>query len=524
MKLSLLTGAPLLAVTLTLALAACSSDGGTGTPDSSAPSDTGVPSGDTGAPIAEAGADAAGGNDATVPPAADGGTDAAPPASDAGDSGNGDAGSDAGPSIQSIGHLVVLYMENHSFDNLLGTYAGAEGLASPGAQITQLQPDGTPYTTLPQTDPNVPTTLSNTPFDISKYIPENQPTYDMVHRFYQEQWQIHGGKMDQFVAISDAKGLTLGYWPTNTLPLVTFAQSIASEVTVCDHFFHAAFGGSFLNHFWLVAARTPSFPDAGAGLLVQLGADGGVAVDNQVTPDGYAINTLYTVNSPHPDGTPADQLVPEQTYATIGDELSSAGVDWAWYAGGWYQALGVDGGAPNPDPTFAFHHQPFAYFAKYADGTPGRAAHLKDETDFVAAAQAGTLPPVSFVKPLDVYSEHPSDSVVTTSENHAVDLIKAVRNSPQWKDTVLILTYDENGGQWDHVAPPTKAPQADRWGPGTRVPAIVFSPFAKGGVDSTPYDTTAILTLIEKRWKLAPLSTRDAAQADLSTHAMTFAP
>src|SRR5262249_12864304 len=160
--------------------------------------------------------------------------------------------------------------------------------------IPQIQPDGGVYTTLPQSDPNVPTTLGNAPFDISKYIPENQPTYDMVHRFYQEQWQIHGGKMDSFVAVSDAKGLPMGYWPTSTLPLVGFAQSIASEVTVCDHFFHAAFGGSFLNHFWLIAAQTPVFPGAGASLLVQLGPDGGVVVDNQVTPDGYAINTLYT--------------------------------------------------------------------------------------------------------------------------------------------------------------------------------------------------------------------------------------
>src|SRR5581483_3420721 len=79
---------------------------------------------------------------------------------------------------------------------------------------------------------------------------------------------------------------------------------------------------------------------------------------------------------------------------------------------------------------------------------------------------------------------------------------------------------DEHGGFWDHVAPPV----VDRWGPGSRVPAIVFSRFAKSGVDKTAYDTTAILKLIEKRWNLAPLGARDAAQADLATNALNFAP
>jgi phospholipase C len=79
---------------------------------------------------------------------------------------------------------------------------------------------------------------------------------------------------------------------------------------------------------------------------------------------------------------------------------------------------------------------------------------------------------------------------------------------------VIVVTYDENGGLWDHVAPP----KIDRWGPGTRVPTIVISPFAKKGfIDHTVYDTTAILKLIETRFGLAPLGTRDAASGDLTT-------
>jgi phospholipase C len=81
---------------------------------------------------------------------------------------------------------------------------------------------------------------------------------------------------------------------------------------------------------------------------------------------------------------------------TIGDSLSAKNVDWAWYAGGWNDAL--QGMSDAGGDEYQFHHQPFVYFANYADGTPGRAAHLKDETDFMAAAKAGSLPAVSFVK------------------------------------------------------------------------------------------------------------------------------
>src|SRR5206468_7206944 len=151
---------------------------------------------------------------------------------------------------------------------------------------------------------------------------------------------------------------------------------------------------------------------------------------------------------------------------------------------------------------FRVHHQPFAYFASYGDGTDGRRQHLKDERDFMTALRDRTLPAVSFVKPLGADSGHPKYGDVRRGEDHVAALVKAVQESDYWKDTVIVLTYDENGGFWDHVAPPT----IDRWGPGTRVPTIVVSPFAKTGhVDHTRYDTTSILRLIELRRSLDPL-------------------
>ena len=94
-----------------------------------------------------------------------------------------------------------------------------------------------------------------------------------------------------------------------------------------------------------------------------------------------------------------------------------------------------------------------------------------------------------------------------------------IEKSPLWKDSLIVVTYDENGGMWDHVAPPV----VDKWGPGTRVPTLIISPFAKRGfVDHTQYDTTSILKLIETRYGLEPLATRDAAVADL-TNALDLA-
>ena len=100
-----------------------------------------------------------------------------------------------------------------------------------------------------------------------------------------------------------------------------------------------------------------------------------------------------------------------------------------------------------------------------------------------------------------------------SGDQHIAGIIQRIEHSPIWKDAVIIVTYDENGGFWDHAAPPVK----DRWGPGTRVPTLIISPFAKHHfVDHTEYDTTSILKLIETRYGLDALGTRDARANNLS--------
>jgi phospholipase C len=187
--------------------------------------------------------------------------------------------------------------------------------------------------------------------------------------------------------------------------------------------------------------------------------------------------------------------------ATIGDRLTAAGVSWAWYAGGWDDAV-----AGQQAPNIQLHHQPFSYFAPYAEGMPGR-PHLQDETRFLASLTDGTLPSVAFIKPLGIDDEHAGYSAIEVAESHAVELIEAVMASPFWERAAIVVTYDDFGGWYDHVPPPA----IDRWGPGGRVPAIIVSPWARQGfIDHTPYDHTSILKFIEWRWGLAPLTTRDA--------------
>ena len=462
--------------------------------------------------------------------------------------------------IGAIDTVVVIYAENRSFDNLYGSFPGANGLQNVTPEnSTQLDRDGsllkelppvwdgltakgvTPVVTQAQTEH-----LPNKPFAIDAADGFNTQlgtvTHDLWHLFYQNQMQIDGGKNDKFAAFADSGGLVMGHYDGSKLPL----WNIAKQYVLADNFFQGAFGGSFLNHFELICACVPVYPNAdkspAKGIIAAVDADGvsltlapnspksaldGIPkfVNNgQITPDFYAINTMQppyqpSNNPPAKDGDPrfADptkpNTLPPQHEKTIGDLLSAKGVSWAWYAGAWQDAL--DGGRGKPVPNFQFHHQPFNFFADYAPGTEARALHLKDGgmngAAFIAAVDAGVLPQVTFYKPQGNLNEHAGYAAVLDGDNHIADVIAHLEKSKQWPHMLVVVTYDENGGFWDHVAPP----KADRWGPGSRIPTLILSPYAKKGfVDHTLYDTTSILRFITKRFDLPALpgfAERDAA-------------
>ena len=368
-----------------------------------------------------------------------------------------------------------------------------------------------------------------------------------IHAYYHHIEQINGGRNDMFAAMSTVGGYVMGHFDGSNMKLWQWAK----DYTLADNFFMGAFGGSYLNHQWLVCACTPVHADAPQSMRALLDANGRLekkpgspsaregatqiltkSSAGMVTPDGYSVNTTQPPYQPSgfgpaPGGAPelADPAgheffgvpLPPQTSKTIGDTLSAKGIGWAWYAGGFNAAL-ADGLRPaaekraviytkeNGALNFQPHHQPFNYYARFAPGTADRARHLKDGEDFTADIDAGHLPQVTFYKPVGKFNQHPSHGDFTAGDTHIADLLERLRRSPQWPRMLVIVTYDENGGFWDHVAPPTGAGWGDRFGPGSRVPTLIISPFAKKGfVDKTSYDTTSILKFLTRRFGLEPL-------------------
>jgi len=251
----------------------------------------------------------------------------------------------------------------------------------------------------------------------------------------------------------------MSYYDGSRLPLWHYAQSYV----LMDNFFHAAFGGSFPNHFYLIFAFAPVYKNAPKDLIAEIDAQGGLVNDGTVTPNGFIVNTMQPLNGPYKNaGKTADPAyrAPVQDMLNIGDRMDAAGISWAWYSGGWDDAV-----AGKPDPEFQFHHQPFAFFKGAALGTAGAKAHLKDELNLVADIHKGDLPQVTFFKPLGEDNEHPGYTNITSGEHHTRDLIRMIENSSIWNDTLIIITYDENGG----LGIMSRRPRIDNWGTGTRI-------------------------------------------------------
>jgi acid phosphatase len=498
-----------------------------------------------------------------------------------------------------VSTIVVIYAENRAFDNLYGNFPGAVGLTEVlgrdghprPAYAPQRDRDGSVLPVLPPTWGGVTASgyepvitqaessgLPNAPFSIEHAftaqsgvtLTSSSISRDLVHRFFEHQMQIDGGKNDGYAAWSDAGGLAMGYWDTSGAAL----YALAREYVLADHFFQGAFGGSFLNHQYLICACAPEYPSADTAAahpsiaILEKDASGHYvprlklapgaprsaldgpprfALTGNITPanyfgDGkfYAVNTMQPPYQPSGNPPAADgrdlyadpskaTTLPPQSAATIGDRLDAKHISWAWYAGSWNAAL-ADGHqppekarraiyappTPGGSPDFQPHHQPFNYYAEFdpLSGALARAAHLKDYADLLTDAAAGRLPAVVFYKPQGNLNQHPGYATIAAGDAHIADLVVRLRESPQWSRMVIVITYDEFGGAWDQVAPP----HGDLLGPGARIPAIVISPLAKRAtVDHTPYDTASVLRLIIRRFGLDTLPgivRRDSALAE----------
>ena len=238
---------------------------------------------------------------------------------------------------------------------------------------------------------------------------------------------------------------TLGYYNSATIPNY---WTYASKFTLLDNFFSALRGSSFPNHIYIVAAMS-----------------GGVATN--------ANGETYTFHFP-----------------SIIELLGNAGITWKYYKGGRPKAEG----GWNPLPGFA----------TYAND-PTLPSHLVNTSQFYTDLSSGTLPQVCWLIPSGTNSEHPPNDIVTGMW-YVTKLINAVMQSTYWNSCAIILTWDDYGGFYDHVAPVN----IDEYGFGFRVPAIVISPYSiSGAIVHTQYDLTSPLKLVETAFGLAPLTQRD---------------
>jgi len=485
--------------------------------------------------------------------------------------------------VAQIDNVVVIFAENRAFDTLYGLFPGANGIpgvnpSALGRVYPQRDFDDSVLPVLPPvwggvTAGGQPVTMTqaqstgmpNRPFRIDApeglngsgvVVGADIVTRDLVHRYYSNLMQIGDGSNDHFAAYSDAGALSMGYYDGSSMKL----WQLARRYTLADNFFMGAFGGSYLNHQYLICACVPEYPDAehspardsisaidvdAQGRFVRLtpAADAPATVLNgrpHYQHDGTltardADGRYYTVNTMQPPYQPSGNApaaggdarladrnkattAPPFTAATIADRLDARGVSWAWYAGAWDI---VNAGTPQARKMiyggalrFQPHHQPLNYYAAFDPVARGayRQTHLKDfDREFLVDAAAGHLPSVSFYKPQGNLNQHAGYASVAAGDAHIADVVAALQRSPQWPHMLIVITYDENGGFYDHA----RVPRGDRWGPGTRIPAIIVSPLAKRGfVDKTQYDTASILRFISRRWKLQPLPgvlERDAA-------------
>ncbi len=565
-------------------------------------------------------------------------------------------------------HIVVLYMQNNSFNKLFGLWGQVNGdpvdniAKAPKSATAQVNSEGTALGCLllndvnltPEALPGGPTctdasgakgglypgyesAFPNAPFllndylpggamtcpppgadaDLVKYfqvpadngVPANSPgaqaggcTRDLVHRFYQEQYQLNGGAMNRYAVGSDAAGLVMGHYDTTQMGTYKYLMGEgAPKFAVADKFFAGVFGGSFANGQWLISATLPEWPEAPEAIRAVLDRNGmpknqqpagdtpgdynyykspnpdGIK-DGQLTqacglpttnPDvlcgNYVVNTSFSVQAPYPPRSIPERLVPLLTYKTVGDRLNDAGVDWAWYSGGWSNANGLtgqpgwtNGDAPMlrafadaegkpvsnsrgcsdptadpstewpvcPDKDFQYHHQSFNYFYNWSNATPqtqaNRARNLQDMAAWYPLTQGEKceLKPVSFVQELGPRNQHPGYGSAYVGDEQIALVLKSIYDGPCAQDTLTVVTYDEFGGAWDHVPPPGQGPTtkgaSDEFGPGTRIPALLVSnSLPRSGVDSTTYDLASVIGTITAKFELEPVNSRDSEQATL---------
>jgi phospholipase C len=411
-------------------------------------------SGDTATPI-DAGPDGEDALDAsrsdTSPPPVD-----APVAVDAQD-----AATDARPPLvtTNIKHVVVIVQENHTFDTYFGRWctapAGSNPSCTTGRACCEAAPDKDPSGASP-------VLLDDTA----------NATYDPNHSSSCELAEIHGGAMDRFVVnggCSNPKNFAIA------TDAVKPYQDLAATYALADRYFQPLAGESTDNDLYFAVAKF-------------------VFSDNAFQPNSNG----------HGCTVPPTATTQYKGQTTLADLLLTAGKTFGFYAEGYKAMLATPlcplapadcpAKIPAPPCVYSPSDSPFQFYAQLTDNP----LYMKDLSDFTAEAQKGTLPTLSFVKHVQYKNEHPGYATVLSQGVTAVtSLVSTILASPVGNDTLVLLTWDEGGGYYDHVAPPPNDP-TDGKPYGTRVPLLALGRFArKGAVSHVVMEHSSIVKFVE---------------------------
>ena len=363
-----------------------------------------------------------------------------------------------------IEHVVFVIKENRTFDNYFGMFPGADGVTE-GATC-----DG-------GTRPLV-------------RAPDRG--FASGHSFTDGITAINGGKMNCFddVGYSQyAEDQIPNYW------------EYARTYTLADAFFSSIYGPTGMEHLWTFASQSDRFVDHGRP--GQLGIGKRQMCDDPLETifsfrqlSRAEQEQVYELESQGAEGSAQipqfwEQRWPCTDVAVLPDRLEAAGISWKDYLGEneWVQPLRM------------VRHVRFSDMWN----------NVVSAKSFIPDVRAGDLPAVSWVTPPFPLSEHPPQSVCL-GENWTVELLNALMASPDWDSTAIVLTWDDFGGFYDHVAPP----HVDLYGLGPRVPTIILSPYARPGyIDHTTYEFSSVLRFIETIFDVPPLTSRDANSSDM---------
>ncbi len=377
-----------------------------------------------------------------------------------------------------IQHVVVIYQENHSFDNVLGRFCvqtarcngATEGTIHDGSQIPLA--------------------------DATDIVP------DVGHARPAQEMAIHGGLMDGFDLIPGC-GQDSGYacYSQFDPAAVPNVSALAGTFALSDATFETTTAASWVSHVALVASTVDGFYGSNPVFRRKHGRPGpgwgcDSLKDTLWQAPTNANPTYVPACVPDPGGGGPYRSSPVRWVPTIMDRLDGAGLTWNVYAG--------DGPAHKYSWKSGYYWQVCAAFYECQGGT--QAANWVPDTQILADAAAGTLPNLSLVTPHLLVSQH-NDTSMTAGDDWIGQVVGALEAGPEWSSTAIFVTWDDCGCFYDHVPPPA--------GLGIRVPMLIVSPYARAQyTDSTPASFDSVLAYIEHTFGLAPLASGDAGAYD----------